>query len=476
MKRKKLILSLFMAITSAICQPLTAGIQKETKMLKPRLVVLTDIAPVEVEPDDMESMVRLLSHSDLFEIEALITTSGWNSSGKKYPNEWTNNLQKAIDAYEKDVTNLMKRSEQKEFLPLEEEAQKQYIGYWPSPAYLRSRIKMGSLEFGHKILGENNNSDGSDFLITLIDEKDNRPLFIGLWGGGNTLAQAIWKIEQERGKTEVEKILKKIYIYAITDQDVAWNDRGKYTLSSHYWLRKEFGDKINFIWDESAWLSQNSIGASRWNEYARHIQGHGYLGKIYPKNKYGVEGDTPSFLYILPNGLNNPTLPDQIGWGGYFVWDKTPDNETYCYTNSSNEIKAISQKYEKYFYDAAFNNFAARMEWAKNGKGNRNPVVIVQGKKGLNAVTIKSKVEKTIKLDATGTYDPDGDQLTYKWWYMPEAGNYDGILEINDADKSIAKLTLPQEAKGKTLHIICEVTDNGKYNLKSYRRIIIHVK
>lgn len=116
------------------------------------------------------------------------------------------------------------------------------------------------------------------------------------------------------------------------------------------------------------------------------------------------------------------------------------------------------------------------MEWAKNGKGNRNPVVIVQGKKGLNAVTIKSKVEKTIKLDATGTYDPDGDLLTYKWWYMPEAGNYDGILEINDADKSIAKLTLPQEAKGKTLHIICEVTDNGKYNLKSYRRIIIHVK
>lgn len=58
MKRKKLILSLFMAITSAICQPLTAGIQKETKMLKPRLVVLTDIAPVEVEPDDMESMVK----------------------------------------------------------------------------------------------------------------------------------------------------------------------------------------------------------------------------------------------------------------------------------------------------------------------------------------------------------------------------------------------------------------------------------
>lgn len=59
---------------------------------------------------------------------------------------------------------------------------------------------------------------------------------------------------------------------------------------------------------------------------------------------------------------------------------------------------------------------------------------------------------------------------------MPEAGNYDGTLEINDTDKTIAKLTIPQEAKGRTIHIICEVTDNGKYNLKSYRRIIIHVK
>ena len=29
--------------------------------LKPRLVVCTDIAPADVEPDDMESMVRLMA-------------------------------------------------------------------------------------------------------------------------------------------------------------------------------------------------------------------------------------------------------------------------------------------------------------------------------------------------------------------------------------------------------------------------------
>lgn len=66
-----------------------------------------------------------------------------------------------------------------------------------------------------------------------------------------------------------------------------------------------------------------------------------------------MEGDTPSFLHVLPNGLNDPTVANQTGWGGYFVWEKTLDNETYCYTNTSKEAKAISQKYEKYFYEAS---------------------------------------------------------------------------------------------------------------------------
>ena len=42
--------------------------------LKPRLVVCTDIAPSDVEPDDMESMVHLMTYADMFEIEALITS------------------------------------------------------------------------------------------------------------------------------------------------------------------------------------------------------------------------------------------------------------------------------------------------------------------------------------------------------------------------------------------------------------------
>ena len=69
----------------------------------------------------MESMVRLLAHADLFEIEALSTTSGWNSSGGLYQQGWADSLQAVIDAYEHDLPNLMRRSGQTDFLPLEQE-------------------------------------------------------------------------------------------------------------------------------------------------------------------------------------------------------------------------------------------------------------------------------------------------------------------------------------------------------------------
>ncbi|MDE5550221.1 MAG: DUF1593 domain-containing protein [Bacteroidaceae bacterium] len=78
--------------------------------LKPRLVVCTDIAPAEVEPDDMESMVRLMAYADLFEIEALITSVGWNCD--PYPTEWAEYLFRVVEAYRKDVPNLMKRAGQ----------------------------------------------------------------------------------------------------------------------------------------------------------------------------------------------------------------------------------------------------------------------------------------------------------------------------------------------------------------------------
>ena len=185
--------------------------------LKPRLVVCTDIAPADVEPDDMESMVRLMAYADMFEIEALITSVGWNCD--PYPKEWSQYLYRVIDAYAKDVKNLMQRSGQKKFLSLKKENANQQIGYWPSADYIRSRAVMGSVNGGIRSVGEGNDSPGSNLLIRLADEDDPRPIYVAAWGGANTLAQAIWRVKQTRTADEVSDFVKKFRIFTITDQD-----------------------------------------------------------------------------------------------------------------------------------------------------------------------------------------------------------------------------------------------------------------
>ena len=445
--------------------------------LKPRIVVLTDIAPGDIEPDDMESMIRLMAHADLFEIEALITSGGWNSSGRAYPIGWKDSLSRTINAYEKDLLNLMKRSAQKGFMSLEEELVSQEIGYWPSADYMRSRAMLGSLELGRHKIGADNRSEGSGHIVALADEKDDRPIWILAWGGANTFAQAIWQVQQERTPEQVKEFLRKFRIYTITDQDVPWGDRHtNYPFSSHYEMRRDFSGDLMFFWDESAWLSQNAIGSSNWKEYVEHIQGHGNLGSIYPNYKWGVEGDTPSYLHVLPNGLHDPSVPEMTGWGGYFRWGKGMDDATYSYTNHTGDVREISRRYEEYFYPAIFNNFAARMDWAASGEGNRNPVVVVNGSKGFEIIETDAAAGEVVGLDASGTYDPEDDELIYRWWVMPEADTYEGEAVVSGASSEVASVEIPADAAGKSIHVICEVKDNGTPELTSYKRVIINVR
>lgn len=437
---------------------------------KPRLLVLTDISPDKVEPDDMESIIRLFVHADLFEIEGLIHSTGWSASTAR--EDYYQLIHEAIDLYEKDLPNLRKRSDQTDHL---HDSGTQQIGYWPSADYLRKRSMMGSKHRGQKFIGEKNNSPGSDFIIKLADEDDDRPLWISVWGGGNTLAQAIWQVKETRSKEELKAFLKKLRVYTITDQDgkqlsgnvIDWKE------SSHFWMREKFEKDLFFIWDESAWKHQNGTGRKNWSEYAKHVQGHGNLGKRYPKYKYGVEGDTPAFLHLIPNGLNNPDAPNQIGWGGYFERGKCKDGATTAYQNHAGPHAKTSSKYQKYFYPATFRNFAARMDWAKDGKGNKNPIVVIDDHKSIEILRKASKAGSTISFDASKSHDPDDDQLTFKWWILSEAGTYKGKVEISGNNSDHVTLNIPADAAGKSLHLICEVTDNGTHQLSAYRRIII---
>ena len=434
------------------------ALQAAENDLKPRLVVCTDIAPADVEPDDMESMVRLMAYADMFEIEALITSVGWNCD--PYPAEWAEYLQRVIEAYRKDVPKLMRRSGQQEFMPLEDENKQQSIGYWPSADYVKSRAVMGSIHGGIKAIGADNDSPGSELLIRLADEDDTRPIYVAAWGGANTLAQAIWRVKQTRSAEELKKFVRKFRIYTITDQDMQYSMRMNRSYSSHMWLRKEFADDLQFVWDEGTWQEQCELGKRHWQQHKDNIQGRGALGGEYPTYKWGVEGDTPSFLYVMPNGLNNPEDPHQAGWAGYHERGMCADSLTTAWTSWQEPVRSISVGYKQRFYPDELNDFMARMQWAAEGKGNLNPYIVIQND------TINS-----LSLDASKSFDPDGDNLQFSWWQQPEIGKTK--VKIEQADQPIATLRIPADAKGDTIHIICEVHDDGPYHLPAYRRIII---
>ena len=256
---------------------------------------------------------------------------------------------------------------------------------------------------------------------------------------------------------------------------MSYYSRARFELSSHQWMRREFAGDLFIIWDECAWKLQNATGKSNWDKYETHIQGHGNLGGIYPKYKYGVEGDTPSFLYVMPNGLNDPNYPEQGSWGGYFEWGMGPDDETYAYTNHKGSSYRTCRKLETHFYEATFNNFAARMDWAKDGEGNRNPVVVVNGNEGIDIMTLTPRPGEAVTLDASASRDPDGDELAFSWWVIPGPGTYTQDVKVFDSTASRATVEVPDDSAGKTFHVICEVTDDGTPNLTSYRRVILEV-
>ena len=460
---KKLTLLLLLAL------PLMGWAAEQT--LKPRLVVCTDIAPADVEPDDMESMVRLMAYADFFEVEALITSVGWNCD--PYPKEWAEYLQRVIEAYRKDVPKLMKRSGQTTFLPVSEEEKSQFIGYWPSADYIKSRAVMGSERGGIKVIGEGNDSPGSELLIRLADEDDPRPIYVAAWGGANTLAQAIWRVKQTRSAEELKRFVRKFRLYTITDQDMQYNMRMDRAYSSHMWLRKEFKDDLQFIWDEGTWQEQCDLGKRNWQLHKEHIQGKGNLGKEYPDYKWGVEGDTPSFLYVMPNGLNDPEDPHQAGWAGYHERGLCADSLTTAWTSWQEPVLSISVGYKRRFYPDEISDFMARMQWADEGQGNHNPQVVINGSEGLQSFSIEAKAGDTIRLDASKTMDSDGDKLSFLWWQQPEIGKTK--VAIAQPEESVITIQIPAETCKETIHIICEVHDDGPFHLVSYRRIQIHI-
>jgi hypothetical protein len=164
-------------------------------------------------------------------------------------------------------------------------------------------------------------------------------------------------------------------------------------------------------------------------------------------NPHGVlkEGDTPSWLYFLPNGLGDPEHPEWGGWGGRFrrltgnLYNDAPEGRESVYR----------------WRPAFQNDFAARMDWCVREDANHAPVAVVK------EAALSVEAGEPVSLDASWSTDRDGNTLTYCWYVYKEPSTYDGVLDLQGANSTNVMFTAPDVSAERYIHLILEVTDNG---------------
>jgi hypothetical protein len=441
--------------------------------VKQRVFVLTDITN---EPDDQQSLVRFLVYANEYDIEGLVATTSTHLRN----NTRKDKIEQLIQDYGKVKTNLDRHGE----------------GF-PSMDYLLSVTSEHLPLFSMEGVGEGKDSPGSDLLIKAVDKEDDRPIWISVWGGANCLAQALWKVKNNRSEEEIKKFVEKLRVYAISDQDFAGN-----------WVRQNFPD-IFYIVDACAAdnyreyykATWTGIGGDRWYKNAPMVDfhlvdnpwlmenirdNHGPLGANYLPLEYIMEGDTPSFIGLIQNGLAWYKSPTYGGWGGRYEFYKSYGEVDKIWTSSINtqdevmlqdgRMEASNQATIWRWRKAFQHDFAARMDWNiadRHQDANHNPILMLNGNEGKALATGKVEAGKMVRLSAKGSFDPDGDQLKLKWWIYKEAGNFEGKLDIFNPYAEELVFNMPTLKPGQNLHIILEAEDSGSPSLFSYRRIIL---
>jgi hypothetical protein len=482
-------------------------------VIKARTIITAD-----PELDDLNSMIRLLLHSNELEIEGLIYASSqyhWKGDGRgttffqpdrEYDRPQTawrwaageRFIDDAVDAYAAVHANLVVHDPD-----------------YPSPDALRAVICEGNIAFEGDTSFE---TPGSRLIAeALLDDRPG-PIHIQAWAGTSTIARALMSIEAAYSDSENWPVLRaeisrKAIISKYGSQDATyeeyisprWPDMCVVDVTNGawgYWIRHVVLPEDRELL-ESEWMTANitSVGPLGrlyrvWGDGRRMVDGDAsdyfHLSGVgrdeltaqgfrvwtepCPAGEWISEGDTANMLNLFDNGLRGHEHPSFGGWGGRGARDGVTSNSwDIRLAHDAAPDGGTPPEYSlSRWFRAAQNDIAERLRWSISPSyddANHHPRVVVKG-----ALDREEKPGASVELSAHVTH-PNGNDVVVRWWQYREAGSYPLAVDLHPEGTGRVRFIVPEDAApGQTLHLILEATDAGSRPLTSYARVIITVR
>ncbi len=481
------------------------------------------IVTQDAEVDDQNSLRHLLLYANEIEIQGIIQTSSkfhWkgeagipspaDSKGEyDKPYRWpgTDWMFKVIDDYSVVYPNLSIQS----------------TGY-PSPDELRQIVKIGNIGYPGEM---DASTDGSKLIETRILDTDPRKLYIQVWGGTNTIARALKDIEAKYSDKSdwtklKEKIENKVVITACGEQDETYSEyiaeqwpniqficclqmksyayawsampdgESKQTLSAQFMKKNILTGNGPLLEGYSTWADGHHYeGEPEKHQFGSNYEllnnwwGMKYGLGTYHKYDFLSEGDSPTFLILLPNGLRNL---DDVSLGGIAGRYKLADDKFNSKGQPLNYWNPEEDEYEasdgsvvktesmwRYVADIQ-HDMAARAKWCVSSTYNDSyhaPEITVKDEQDISAKP-NDECEFKITTNSSESSDILLDTQTYS-----DISDFNPKFDINKTSENTysVKVSIPDSVNsGDIAHLIIRATSTNEIPLVSYKRLSITVK